>query len=110
MKRYETVCCKYCMPHNNSNLLFHQIRMFASKCVGSCVAIMTPAQVSDFVLNITSYSGVEAWTTTAGRLLSCGSALRAMGERGVEVKGDAMGVLHLGLNDDRVGVRNAACR
>jgi hypothetical protein len=69
---------------------------------------MTPAQVSDIVINLTSFNPQSVpWTALAGRVLGCGCALRTMGDRGIEVRADAIMLVRDAINDDRVTVRGA---
>lgn len=95
-----------------------QVRAASAETLGTLTGLFSsPRQVSNLLLDLLppgggggslSASG-EHWTSTAGRLLSCGHVLRHAGDLGADMQSEVLDFFQQAFADDRVAVRVAVC-
>lgn len=92
-----------------------QVRTASAETLGALTQLYsTVRQVSDLLLDLLPPGGGlassgEHWTSTAGRLVSCGEVLHKSGTLGTDMQTEVMDLFEQAFKDDRVAVRVAVC-
>lgn len=94
-----------------------QVRAASAETLGTLTQLYTSSrQVTNLLLDLLPPGGGaslaasgEHWTSTAGRLLSCGEVLHCAGDLGGDMQGEVLDFFQKAFADDRVSVRVAVC-
>jgi hypothetical protein len=95
-----------------------QVRMASAQTLGTLTQLYTSTrQVSNLLLDLMPPGGRggslaasgEHWTSTAGRVISCGEVLHNAADLGEDMQSEVLDLFQQAFSDDRVSIRVAVC-
>lgn len=95
-----------------------QVRSASAETLGTLSQLYSSSrQVSNLLLDLIPPGGGnsslaasgEHWTSTAGRLVSCGTVLQCSGDLGADIQDEVLDLFQSAFSDDRVSIRVAVC-